>query len=125
MRRFVLMLALLLSSFAAIADDKEELQGLYSAVNALNQEQQAIFQQFKMLQELRRSNDRALSAAQLPQQYASGVPNYSDVVQNQTDTARHGEDLAQEADQLYARYGEIAARKSLLQQRILELTLPR
>ena len=75
------VLPLLALSFTVAADDKAELQGLYAAVGTLNQEQQALFQQFQMLQELRRANDRIFYASQLRSpQYGSDVPNYADVV---------------------------------------------
>jgi hypothetical protein len=126
MRRTICILALLCLSFNATADDKAELQGLYAAVGAFNQEQQALFQQFQMLQELRRSNDRTFYAGQLRQpQYSTEVPNYADVVQAQKEAARRGEELAQQTDQLYAQYNELGAKKAMLQQRIFELTLPR
>ena len=126
MRRLAWILPLLFVSFIATADDKAELQNLQAAVNALNQEQQAIFQQFQMLQELRRANDRAIYSSRLPAPPQSmEVPNYEDVVQYQRDVARRGDELAQQADRLYAQYVEIGARKARLQQRIFELMAPR
>ena len=126
MRSVICILALLALSLAAVADDKAELQNLHAAVSALNQEQQALFQQFQMLQELRRANDRAFYAGQLrPPQSTTEVPNYADVVQAQKDVSRRGEELAQQTDQIYAQFSEIGAKKALLQQRILELTLSR
>ena len=125
MRRIILVLALLALSFNAAADERTvELQRLHVAVSALNQEQQALFQQFQMLQELRRTNDRATFATQLgaPQNGAE-VPMYADIVQAQKDVARRGDDLAQQAEQLYAQYSEIGARKAQLQQRIFELSV--
>lgn len=128
MRKIIWVLFLLVSSLTAAADDKDktELQGLYAAMNALNQEQQALFQQFQMLQELRRANDRVLYASQLrPPLYTAEVPNYNDVIQAQREIVRRGDELAQQTDQLYAQYSAIGASKAQLQQRILELTLPR
>jgi hypothetical protein len=127
MRRFAWIPASLFMflSFAAVAQDQqEELKGLYAAVALLNQEQQAVFQQFQMLQELRRANSETFFAGTLRSpRYATEVPNYADVVQYQKDVARRGEELADEAAQLYAQYAEIGARKTQLQQRIYELTL--
>jgi hypothetical protein len=125
MRRILLVLALLALSFSVAADDKTaELQRLHVAVSSLNQEQQTLFQQFQMLQELRRTNDRATYATQLGAPQNGGeVPIYADVVQAQKDSARRGEDLAQQADQIYAQYTEIGAKKAQLQQRIFELSL--
>lgn len=125
MRRMMIwLLPLLALSFTAAADDQGELQRLYTALTAFNQEQQALFQQFQMLQELRRANDRAFYASQLrPPQYTAEVPNYADVVQAQKDVIRRGEELAQQTDELYARYNEISTKKALLQQRLFDLTL--
>jgi hypothetical protein len=129
MRRLAWILPFMFVSFvvAAAADDnKAELQSLYAAVNALNQEQQAVFQQFQMLQEMRRTNDRVLESKQLwSAQQTMEVPNYNDLVQYQKDVLRRGEDLKQQADALYAQYGEIGARKAQLQQRIFELVAPK
>jgi hypothetical protein len=125
MRSIIWILVFLTLSFSAAADDRTaELQGLYAAVNSLNQEQQAVFQQFQMLQELRRTNDKTIYASQLrPPLYSDEVPMYTDVVQAQKDASRRGEELAQQSEQLYAQYSEIGARKAQLQQRIVELTL--
>ncbi len=96
MRKSIWVLALLAAGAAAAAEDKTELQNLYAALSSLNQEQQAIFQQFQMLQELRRANDRAYYASQLRLAPTSAdVPNYSDIVQAQRDAARRAEELAQ------------------------------
>ena len=126
MRILIWILPLLALSFTATADDKAELQNLHAAASTLNQEQQALFQQFQMLQELRRTNDRALYAIQLRSpQYTTEIPNYSDIIQAQRDAVRRGEELAQQTDQLYVQFSEIGAKKALLQQRILELTISR
>jgi hypothetical protein len=123
-RTFVWIVALAFSGSIAAADNKSELAELYAAVSLLNQEQQAVFQQFQMVQELRRANDRDFYASQLsPPQYAAGVPNYADLVSRQQEVVRRGEDLAQQANRIYADYAEIEGRKKALQQRIYDLTL--
>lgn len=126
MRNFIAILALLVLSFAAAADDKAEIQELYAAVSALNQEQQGLFQQFQMLQEVRRANDREFFTSQLRSpQLTTGVQNYDEVGQSQRDVVRRGEELTRESDQMYAQYNEIGAKKALLQQRILDLSAPK
>ena len=51
MRPLVYALLLLQLSFsAAAADNNAELEKLYSALGMLNQQQQAIYQQFQMVQ---------------------------------------------------------------------------
>ena len=123
-RGLIGILAGLVISLTAAADDRTQLQDFYAALSALNQEQQTLYQQFQMLQEMRRTNDRTFYSSGLRSpQYATEVPNYADVVEAQKDVFRRGEELARQSDQLYAQYNEIGAKKALLQQRILELTL--
>ena len=124
MRILICLLSLLALSLDANADDKTELQALSASISMLGQEQQSLFQQFQMLRELRRDNDRSLYPDQLHlAQYAADVPNYADVVEAQRNAVRRGQELAQQSNQLYAQYREIGARKALLQQRMLDLTL--
>lgn len=130
MRRLVLILSLMFISFsAAAADHTAELLRLQSALGLLNQEQEAVYRQFQMVQELRRTNSQGVSGTlttQLsPLQYSEGVPNYSDVVEAQKNQLRRGDELAQQAQDLYDKYSEIEARKRPIQQRIYELTLPK
>jgi len=128
MRHLIHALLLLQLSFAAAADNGTELEKLYSALNMLNQQQQAVYQQFQMVQELRRS-----SAPSLP--YAYGTPmhphlvgqgqiaNYDEVVAAQRSAILRGESLYQQADQLLARYNEIEEMKKPLQLKIYDLSL--
>jgi hypothetical protein len=126
MRIFICVFALLALSFAAAADDKAELQDLYATVSAMNQEQQALFQQFQMLQEVRRANDRAFFTNQLRSpELTTELQNYDDVGRNQREVIRRGEELTRQSDQLYAQYDEIETRKVQLLQRILELSTPK
>ncbi len=121
----ILALALAGSAWAAEKDTKAELQNLYATMNVLNQQQQAVFQQFQILQEMRRNNDRALYAGTLMAPSPDmQVQNYQDIVNRQQEIMRRGQELEQQADQLYSQYTEIGARKLQLQQRILDLTVP-
>jgi phage host-nuclease inhibitor protein Gam len=126
MRSLIWILPLLALSFAAAADDKAEIQELYAAVSALNQEQQSLYQQFQMLQEVRRTNDREFFNSQVrPPQLTTEIPKYDEVGDAQREVVRRAEELTRQSDQLYAQYNELGARKALLQQRILELTTPK
>jgi hypothetical protein len=126
MRIFIWVFVLLVLSSAAAADDRAELQDLYATVSAMNQEQQALFQQFQMLQEVRRANDRAFFTSQLRSpELTTGLQNYDDVGRTQREVIRRGEELTRQSDQLYAQYDEIETRKVQLLQRILELSTPR
>jgi hypothetical protein len=119
------ILPLLWAGSVLAADSKTELQNLYATMNVLNQEQQAVFQQFQILQEMRRNNDRALYAGQLMAPTPDlQVQNYQDMVNRQQEIMRRGQELERQADQLYSQYTDIGARKLQLQQRILDLTIP-
>ncbi|HSO48799.1 MAG TPA: hypothetical protein VLQ68_12825 [Rhizobiaceae bacterium] len=124
MRYLSLALLLLPLSFAAAADNGTELEKLYGALNMLNQQQQAIYQQFQMVQELRRSGSASqlYGTPMLP--LPSGqIANYDEVVAAQKSAALRGEYLYQQADQLLARYNEIEEMKKPLQLRIYDLSL--
>ncbi len=120
MRRLVGALLMLLSLNAFAAGDEGELQRLRSALDMLNQEQIAIYQQFQMVQELRRSNYPPPYPGMLPAP-SGQIANYDEVVAAQNAALRRSEELAQEASRLVTRYGEIEAAKKPLQEQILEL----
>jgi len=124
MRYLSFALLLLQLSFTAAADNGSELEKLYSALNMLNQQQQAIYQQFQMVQELRRSGSVPLlySTPMYPQ-LSGEIANYDEVVAAQKSAALRGEYLYQQADQLLAKYNEIEEMKKPLQLRIYDLSL--
>jgi hypothetical protein len=123
MRYFCYALLLLQLSFAAVADNSTELEKLYSALNMLNQQQQAVYQQFQMVQEIRRSNALAFESAPMPRQLYGQVPNYDEMVEAQNDAILRGEYLTQKADQLLAEYKEIEDKKKPVQSRIYDFSL--
>ena len=91
-----------LSRAAAAADDLKSLQ---DALNIVNQEQQAIFQQFQMIQELRR---RDAEAARPPAIGQPGPPgNYEDVIAARKAHAERDEHYARQLDDLYARHRDL------------------
>jgi hypothetical protein len=124
MRYLSLALLLLPLSFAASADNSTELEKLYGALNMLNQQQQAVYQQFQMVQELRRSGGSPLlyGAPTLPPP-SGQIANYDEVVAAQRSAVLRGEALYQQADQLLAKYNEIEEMKKPLQLRIYDLSL--
>src|SRR5512143_2570788 len=76
-----LLLLMFRTGISAAADNGAELQNLYNALNMLNQQQQAIYQQFQMVQELRRSGGSPLlyGAPMLPPP-SGQIANYDEVV---------------------------------------------
>ena len=117
MRHFVPTLLLSLASAAVAADDGAELQNLHAALAMLNQQQQAIYQQFQMVQELRHSS-APYGAPLYPQ-----VIDYEEAVEAQRNAMRRDESLYRQAGDLLTRYNEIEDRKKPLQARVYELSL--
>jgi len=123
MRRLIYALLLLQLSFTAAADNGAELEKLYSALNMLNQQQQAIYQQFQMVQEIRRSTEPMLYDMPMPPQPNGLIPNYDALVEAHDKAIQRAESLYQQADQLLAKYYEIEEMKKPIQSRIYDLTL--
>jgi len=124
MRHLSHALLLLQLSFAAVAaDNGAELEKLYGALNMLNQQQQAIYQQFQMVQEVRRGSMPLLYAMPMPPQLNGQIANYDEVVAAQKSAIQRAEYLQQQADQLLARFNEIEDLKKPLQSKIYEFSL--
>jgi hypothetical protein len=82
----------------------------------VQQEQQAVFQRFQMVRELRNVVAAPPPAAPPLNVYGSGqpLPNYEDVVAAQKERDRKLADYGQEMDRLFARYQELDARRKAL-----------
>lgn len=124
MRRLSLALLLLQLSFtASAADSADELKNLYSALNMLNQRQQAIYQQFQMVREVRLSAASRFYGMPMLAPPTGEIANYDEMVEAQKSAARRAEYLDQQADRLLDRYNEIEDMKKPLEQRIYDLSL--
>jgi len=123
MRHLIYALLLLQLSLSAAADNGAELEKLYSALAMLNQQQQAVYQKFQMVQELRRSSAPMLYGMPMPPQLNGQIANYDAVVAAQKSAILRGEHLSQQADQLLDEYNEIEEMKKPLQLKIYDLTL--
>lgn len=124
MRHLAYALLLLHVSFAAAADNDAELKKLYDALNMLNQQQQAVHQQFRMVQELRSiAGTRMLYGTPMTPQLVRPVANYEELVAAQQKAAQREASLHRQADQLLDTYNEIEELKKPLQSRIYDLTL--
>jgi ABC-type phosphate transport system auxiliary subunit len=124
MRRHLIYASLLLQlSFTAAADSGTELEKLYSALNMLNQQQQAVYQQFQMVQDMRRGSVPMLYGMPMPPPPNGQIANYDAVVEAQKSAILRAESLYQQADQLLAKYNEIEELKQPIQSKIYELTL--
>ena len=90
----------------------------------LNQQQQAIYQQFQMVQELRRNGSAPLlyGPPMHPQPFGQ-IANYDEIVSAQKSAVLRGEYLYQQSDRLLTKYNEIEDMKKPLQLRIYDLSL--
>lgn len=90
---------------------QQQAQRVEAALNRLTQEQQAVYQQFQMIQELRRSEER-LVLQRLPLSgTSSAIRNYDEVQREDEARAQRRNDLKAESDRLYGRYRELEEQK--------------
>ena len=103
--RVVLALAVLVLGLGRAEAAADELKSLQDALNIVNQEQQAIFQQFQMIQELRRRDAEAARPSAIGQLGPPG--NYEDVIAARKAYAERDEHYARQLDDLYARHRDL------------------
>ena len=117
------MLALLLSSAAAAdqATDAEYKQ-LEGQLLSLQHEQQTVYQQFQMTQDMRRTELQMLypSVVQNSPDYNMNnpPPNYDDVAREKADREYRVKQYTDELNRLYARYRDLEAQKKAVQDRL-------
>ena len=138
MRASLLVLLLLLAAGSALAQTalspqeqaaaRAELQvrirGVEAALSRINAEQQSVYQQFQMVQEMRRSDERQMQPLQ---SYTPPPtpPNYDDVKREEAERAQRINDYQYELDRLYARYRELEEQKKPLLDALAELAQQR
>ena len=100
----------------AVWAQPEEAKHIRDELSLVQQEQQAVFQQFQMVRELR--NGAAAPPPTPPPLtvYGSGqsLPSYDDQVAAQKDRDQKLADYNQEMERLFARYQELDARRKAL-----------
>jgi septal ring factor EnvC (AmiA/AmiB activator) len=128
--RTLLTCILLLAAAVAAASDADrddQLRRLEGAISRLQQEQQSAYQQFGMVQELRRSLIQQTTPLPLPA--VSGidgdVPDYDEQVRQRKQLEEQLRRYSVELDRLYARYRELEEQKRPLLDRISELSQSR
>ena len=95
---------------AAIAQQIRQVEG---ALGRLSQEQVAVYQQFQMVQEMRRSEER-LALQRLPIYRISTLvppPSVEDIQRDEDARVQRMNELQAEVDRLYARYRELEEQK--------------
>lgn len=112
-------LLLLLLAYAGAASGAESVQQrmrqIDSALGRISAEQQSVYQQFNMVQEVRRNEERQMLAP-APQAYmpSSSPPNYDDIRRAEEARVQRLRDMQYELDRLYARYRELEQQKKPL-----------
>ena len=122
--------ALLLSGLA-LADPATdaEIARLQAQLDRLQHEQQSVYQQFQMIQELRRTELQA----QYPQviqnspdyAMANPPPNYDDVVRQKAEREYRIKQYTEDLNRMYARYRELEDQKKTLLDRLNALAQQR
>ena len=97
---------------------------LEMALNHVSQEQQSVYQQFQMLQELRRNEMQ--DANMLVTQGMGGVKDmppisYDDSIRLQRERKERFQQQSRDLDRLYARYAELGEQKKVILDQLREL----
>ena len=118
--RFVLFIVMLVFQVHVHAAETDtELKRLQSVLATLNQELEATYRQFQMVQEARRASvQQELYAAPRP---GLDNRNYDDIIAAQSEARERERALSMQMDQLLAKAREIEAQKQPTLQRIFEL----
>jgi hypothetical protein len=123
--RVLLALAALgLGAADAQTDDDAELRRVQAALNVIQQAQQSVYQQFQMVQELRRA-ELARPDPFAPQPNVGIAPppqDYNELQRQRESRESRIRDLTAELDRLYARYQELEDQKRPLLERLGELS---
>jgi hypothetical protein len=111
-----LVVALLADPLWAADAIQQQMREVEAALARITQEQQSIYQQFQMVQELRRNDERQLLP--LPTYSPPGtLPNYEDVKREDEARTQRIRQYQYELDRLHARYRELdQQRRPLLEQ---------
>lgn len=91
----------------------QQMQRVEGTLNRLSQEQMAVYQQFQMVQEMRRSEER-LAVQRLPIYRLSTLtppPSVDDLQRDEDARTQRMNELQAEGDRLYARYRELEEQK--------------
>lgn len=118
MRR-ILPLILLCGAGAAMADTDPRMLELETSYNRVQMEQQAVYQQFQMIQEMRRNELQAQSTLTRP--YGAMSAGIVDYDENQRQLRERDERLQRyerDMSQAYARYLRLSDEKRLLLDRM-------
>ncbi len=125
--RYLILFVSLIVSIAAWAqlDEKKasEITRLEKEMARVSQESQSTYQQFLMIQELRR-NESMESPDPMPPNFSGKsvpVPNYDDYVRRRLEKNERIQKYTADLDRLYARYKELESEKEAIFEKIRSL----
>ena len=122
MARLTLIWLMLVAVAAAHAQVETPLQRTQALLQAVRDEQHAVYQQFQMIQSLQQAEmqtaDPAAAASVAPGQ----IPNYDDTAKARQDQQTRLRNYSYELQQLHARYRDLGAEAAQLVERIRALS---
>jgi hypothetical protein len=134
MYRYVIRVALFLilplavsaqTNIAAPSPADAQIRRIELALNRLSLEQQSLYQQFQMLQEMRRGEMQHQYDATQSYTPPATPPNYDDIVRERSAREQRIRQYGDELDRLYARYRDLDAQKQPLLDALSQLALAR
>jgi hypothetical protein len=118
LRPLLLMIALLAGPVWSAEGTEQQVRYIEAAIGRINQEQQSLYQQFNMVQELRRNDERQLG---LPGYTVPPSTNYDEARRQEAARTQRLREHQYELDRLYARYRELEDQKRDLLQTLSSL----
>ena len=129
MRVLLFLIGLLASVAYAQPEVDAEIRQLQSQIYAVQQEQQSLYQQFQMLQSLRRDEQQAANPTVIENSpiYSSDnpPPNYDDIVRDKAARDARIRQYTGDLNTLWSRYQSLEQQKQPLIARLRELTQAR
>ena len=129
MRVLLFLIGLLASVTYAQPEVDAEIRQLQSQIYAVQQEQQSLYQQFQMLQSLRRDEQQAANPTVIENSpvYNSDnpPPNYDDIVRDKAARDARIRQYTGDLNTLWSRYQSLEQQKQPLIARLRELTQAR
>jgi hypothetical protein len=127
MKYALLLIISLLATGPALAQSDARLVALEAALNRVQLEQQSVYQQFLMAQELRRNELQEQSMPVVTQSYSMGTDNsrpidYDENVRRQKERAERLQRYDRDITKAYARHQELGVQKKALLDQIMELS---
>ncbi|MDO9312207.1 MAG: hypothetical protein Q7T85_11025 [Nitrosomonas sp.] len=122
--RTVLLFLLLALSTPVWADTAAEISQLEKTLTRIQQESQSTYQQFLMIQELRRNEVDAPLPITIPPSPASKsipIPGYEELIQEKQEKADRIKKYTDDLDRLKARYTELEDERQAISEQINSL----